>query len=132
MQTNSNQVINSPRRVLIADDDPAMIRLLTHILNGMGLEVIAEDNGLSALASARREKPDLLMLDLMMPQLDGFGVLMRLYGEDPPFGGPSILLTAQDPTEYRHIAHSLGAVKFIEKPFQLESLISTIKEVIGD
>jgi len=132
MQADSKQVVGTPKRVLIADDDPAMIRLLTHILSGMGLEVISEDNGLSALASARRENPDLLMLDLMMPQLDGFGVLMRLYGEDPPFGSPAILLTAQDPTEYRHIANSLGAVKFIEKPFQLEGLMAVIKEVLGD
>ncbi len=120
------------RKVLIADDDEAMIRLLTHILGTMGLEVLAEDNGLSALNTAKREKPDLLIIDLMMPQLDGFGVLMRLYGDDPPFGSPVIILTAQDPAEYRHIAESLGAVRFIEKPFHLDGLMSTVREVLGD
>ncbi len=120
------------RKVLIADDDPAMIRLLTHILTGIGLEVISEDNGLSALDTARLEKPDLLLLDLMMPHLDGFGVLMRLYGDDPPFASPAILLTAQDAAEYRHIAEALGAVRFIEKPFNLEKFVATVRDVLGD
>ncbi len=87
------------KRILIADDDPSMIRILTHILESQGYQVLSENNGLTALETARREKPDLLILDLMMPYLDGFGVLMRLYGEDPPFKAPSILLTAQESRE---------------------------------
>ena len=121
-----------PRKVLIADDDPAMRRLLTHILSGMGLEVIAEDNGLAVLETARRESPSLLILDLMMPYLDGFGVLMRLYGEDPPTACPAILLTAQDASDYKHIAKSLGAVLFIEKPFDVLELQNSIREVLGE
>ncbi len=132
MPVTDGQNEKAIRKVLIADDDPAMIRLLSHILGTMGLVVISEGNGLAAYETALREKPDLLILDLMMPHLDGFGVLMRLYGEEPPFESPAILLTAQDSKEYKHIAEALGAVKFIEKPFQLEGLMTTIREILGD
>lgn len=120
------------KRVLIADDDPSMIRILTHILESQGFQVLSENNGLAALETARREHPDLLILDLMMPFLDGFGVLMRLYGEEPPFNAPSILLTAQDAREYRDVAESLGAVRFVEKPFELPNLLKAIHEATGE
>jgi len=109
-----------------------MIRILTHIIESMGYEVISVNDGQSALETARKEKPDLLILDLMMPYLDGFGVLMRLYGDDPPFAAPSILMTAQDAQEYRDVAEALGAIRFVEKPFDMEKLTGAIREAIGD
>jgi len=121
-----------PKRILIADDDPNMIRILTHILDSMGYEVLSENNGISALETARREAPDLVILDLMMPYLDGFGVLMRLYGDEPPFAAPSILLTAQNSAEYKEVAEALGAIRFVEKPFVLDHLTQTIHEALGE
>jgi DNA-binding response OmpR family regulator len=120
-----------PKRILIADDDPSLVRILTHILENEGYKVLAENNGLTALETAQREKPDLLILDLMMPFLDGFGVLMRLYGTEPPFSAPAILLTAQDAVEYRGVAEALGAVRFLEKPFELQELIQVVRETLG-
>jgi len=120
------------RLILIADDDPSMVRILTHIIESMGHTVVSENNGLAALETARREKPDLVILDLMMPYLDGFGVLMRLYGDDPPFEAPSILMTAQDSSEYEEVAKALGAIRFVEKPFDLRHLTRTIREALGD
>ncbi|MFH0765541.1 MAG: response regulator [Calditrichota bacterium] len=117
--------------VLIADDDPSMIHILSHILKSEGYRVLQENNGLAALETARRERPDLVILDLMMPLLDGIGVLMKLYGDDPPFKSPAILLTAQDSAEYRDLAESFGVVRFVEKPFDLDDLIRTIKESVA-
>ena len=118
--------ISEPKTVLIADDDPNMIMIIKHILESEGFRVLQENDGLAALETARVEKPDLVILDLMMPQLDGLGVLMRLYGEDPPFRSPAILLTAQDPGEYKDLAESFGAVRFLEKPFDLDEFVKVI------
>lgn len=115
------------RTVLIADDDPNMIMILKHILESEGFRVLQENDGLAALETARNEKPDLVILDLMMPQLDGLGVLLRLYGEDPPFGSPAILLTAQDPGEYKDLAEAFGAVRFLEKPFELDVFMKVVQ-----
>lgn len=117
--------------VLIADDDPSMIYILSHILKSEGYRVLQENNGLAALETARRERPDLIILDLMMPQLDGIGVLMKLYGDEPPFKSPAILLTAQDSEIYRDLAESFGVVRFVEKPFDLDGLLRTIRESIA-
>ncbi len=115
------------KTVLIADDDPNMIMILKHILESEGFRVLKENDGLAALETARNEKPDLVILDLMMPQLDGLGVLMRLYGEDTPFEAPAILLTAQDPSEYKDLAEAFGAVRFLEKPFELDQFLEVIR-----
>lgn len=119
------------KTVLIADDDPSMIHILTHILESQGLKVFSENNGVSALETANRIRPDLLILDLMMPYLDGLGVLMRLYGEDPPFKSPAILLTAQDSVEYRDLAESFKAVKFVEKPFELDQFVQVVQDSLS-
>ena len=120
------------KTILIADDDPSMVQILTHILESEGFQVLRENNGLAALETARRERPDMVILDLMMPYLDGLGVLMKLYGDDPPFAAPAILLTAQDATEYKDLAEAFGAVRFVEKPFELDKFTNIVHEVISN
>ncbi|MBM3326097.1 MAG: response regulator [Calditrichaeota bacterium] len=119
-----------PKKILIADDDPNMIRILRQVLESDGYAVVSASNGVQALEKAQREQPDLLILDLMMPVLDGFGLLMRLYGEDPPLEAPAILLTAQNSAEYRDTAEALGAVRFLEKPFDIDELSKVVKDVL--
>ena len=118
-------------RILIADDDPAMITILTHLLSAEGYEVIVARDGIEALEAVHSSKPDLIVLDLMMPRLDGLGVLMRLYGDETPLKTPSILLTAQDPTEYKDLAESLGAKRFMEKPFDIRHLVTAVREILA-
>ncbi len=117
-------------KILIADDDPNLIRLLRLVLESNGYEVISASNGEQAVELTRKEHPDLLILDLMMPIMDGYRVLMQLYGEDPPINAPAIILTAQTINEYKDTATALGAVSFLEKPFDNNNLLNLIKETL--
>lgn len=118
-------------KILIADDDTATQNILTHILSTAGYDVICASDGIDALELIKMHKPDLLILDLMMPRLDGLGVLIKLYGSEKNISAPSILLTAQDPSEYKEIAESFGATLFMEKPFEVPKLLSAIKEALN-
>lgn len=118
-------------QIVVADDDGSMLHILTHILSAEGFEVFAESNGIAALETARRIRPALIVLDLIMPQLDGIGVLLRLYGEDPPLDCPAILLTGQDTGEFSELVESLEKVKFVEKPFELDDFIQTVRTCVG-
>jgi len=113
--------------ILVADDDPGMRMILGHILAAEGYAVINTDNGRSALEMAQSEHPDLMILDMNMPFLDGLEVLRRLRNLEPPLEYPAILLTAGDPNILKDPAESLGAVRFLEKPFDLEVLLQEIK-----
>ena len=118
------------KTVLIADDDPNMVQILSHILSAEGLDVVTENNGKSALETALKIKPDLLVLDFIMPIMDGLSVLKTLYGAEIGFSTPSILLTAQDSDQYREEVESLGNVRFVEKPFEIDLLIDTVQELL--
>ena len=118
------------KTVLIADDDPSMVQILRHILEFEGFKVISESNGRAALATAIQVRPDLLILDLTMPILDGMSVLRELYGSEIQFESPAILLTAQDPMQYKETAEAFGDVRFVEKPFELDNFIDIIRRYL--
>lgn len=123
--------MTNKQRILIADDDPALISILTHLLESENYEVISASDGVAALEAARRTMPDLVILDLMMPRLDGFGVLMKLYGDEPRLRAPAIMLTAQSGRDYRDVAASLGAITFVEKPFDNERLLDIVRKTLA-
>jgi len=116
-----------PKTVLIADDDPGMRMILEHILTSEGYAVIQADNGRTALEMAQLKQPDLMILDMNMPFLEGMDVLRRLRNLEPPLEYPAILLTAGDPAELKEPAEALGAVKFLEKPFEVEELLRDVR-----
>lgn len=120
------------KRILIADDDPGMLKILAHILSCEGYDVITESDGKGALETARRIRPDLVIVDMMMPSMSGIEVLRRLYRECEPSAIPGILLTARDPGELEAEVNSLGGVKFVSKPFDLDELVRAVKEALAD
>ncbi len=114
--------------VLVVDDDPVVADLVAFRLQRLGLEVTVESDGESGLAAARRLRPDLVVLDWLMPRIDGLEVCRALRADaDPALARtPVLLLTAksQDPDLERGFA--AGATDFIAKPFSTRELVSRV------
>jgi len=113
--------------ILVIDDNPDNLRLLSRILQEHHYQVRVAPNGERALATIRKEAPGLVLLDIMMPGMDGFEVCRRLK-EDPATAGiPIIFLTALNETSDKVKAFSLGGVDYITKPFQSEEVAARVK-----
>ena len=115
-------------RLLVVDDEPNILELLSVSLRFSGFEVHTASNGQQALTQARAVKPDLLVLDVMMPELDGFEVVRRLRGEGSR--APVLFLTARDGTEDKVRGLTLGGDDYVTKPFSLEEVVARIRAVL--
>ncbi len=118
--------------ILVADDDPLIIRLLEHRLRHRGYDVISAPDGETALDLAIREKPDLILLDGMMPGLDGFEVLRRLKENPETIQIPVVMLTARNQEGDIVDGLTSGAADYMVKPFIPEELIARIQRIVGD
>ena len=119
---------NSLARILVAEDETSLNDLLQDALRMNGYETISAKHGLEALRLIREEKPDLVILDINMPQLDGFGVIEKLRNENNNV--PVIVLTARDQRDDKTIGFGLGADDFVTKPFGLEELLMRVAAVL--
>lgn len=131
MRTQENRLLtvtNSLARILVAEDETSLNDLLQDALRMNGYETISAKHGLEALRLIREEKPDLVILDINMPQLDGFGVIEKLRNENNNV--PVIVLTARDQRDDKSIGFGLGADDFVTKPFGLEELIMRVAAVL--
>ena len=131
MRTQENRlatVTNSLARILVAEDETSLNDLLQDALRMNGYETISAKHGLEALRLIREQKPDLVILDINMPQLDGFGVIEKLRNENNNV--PVIVLTARDQKDDKTIGFGLGADDFVTKPFGLEELLMRVAAVL--
>ena len=129
MTTSSGaRVATAEARLLVVDDEPNILELLSVALRFNGFEVATATNGQQALTTARRFKPDLVVLDVMMPELDGFEVVRRLRGEGTRV--PVLFLTAKDGTEDKVTGLTLGGDDYVTKPFSLEEVVARIRAVL--
>jgi len=112
------------KKILVAEDDQAISIMYKGKLESDGYIVIAASNGADALEFAKKEKPDLVMLDVIMPQLDGFGVLAELKKDPKTKDIPAIMLTNLGTDEDREKGAKLGAVDYIVKANITPSQIS--------
>jgi two-component system OmpR family response regulator len=115
-------------RLLVVDDEPNIVELLSASLRFAGFEVETAPGGLEAVELARTYRPDLLVLDVMMPGLDGFGVVRRLRQEG--VRTPVVFLTAKDGTEDKVQGLTLGGDDYVTKPFSLEEVVARIRAVL--
>ena len=117
--------------VLVADDDPDIRSLVTVRLEKSGYEVVAAGDGEQALAAALERAPDLALLDVMMPKLDGYEVTERLRQEEATRHLPVILLTAR--VQETDIARGVeaGADDYVKKPFSTSELRDRVQAVLG-
>lgn len=113
--------------ILVVDDEPKIRRLLSINLASLGYEVVCAVDGPSALAIFEDHQPDLVLLDVMMPGLDGFEVLRRIRTKS---NCAVILLTAKDQVEDKIKAFDLGADDYLSKPFALEELFGRVRAVL--
>jgi DNA-binding response OmpR family regulator len=118
-------------RILIADDDPLLRTLLQHKLTAADHQVVAAEHGGEVLDSVRDYAPDLIVLDAMMPVMDGFEVLRRLKGEQSTRDIPVIMLTALKREQDVVGGLQLGAADYLAKPFIPDELVERIRRVLG-
>jgi CheY-like chemotaxis protein len=124
--------METKRKVLYIEDERAMIDLVRLILRPMGFDVTGAEGGRQGLDMARAEKPDLILLDLMMPGLDGWEVLQQLRADDELAAIPVIVVTVRtrsmDQASGRDIA---GIEDYITKPFSQARLLESVQRALG-
>lgn len=116
--------------ILIVDDEPSIAELIEFNLQKAGYHVLKTDNGLSALQLVRANKPDLIILDLMIPGIDGMEVCRRLKGQQHTAGIPIIMLTAKNEEVDKIVGLELGADDYMTKPFSPRELVARVKAVL--
>lgn len=118
-------------KILVIDDDEDLRMILRRILEAHGHEVILGEDGLRGLAVAQRQHPDAIVLDVMMPVMDGFEVLDRLLGDERTRRVPVVMLTALAVADARERCEEAGAASFVEKPYDPTDLVTTIERVVA-
>ncbi len=114
-------------KILVVDDDPDLVRALRLRLRANNYEIATAADGYAAIATAQKERPDLIILDLGLPAGDGFVVLQRLQNSDTLSGIPVIVLSARDPQNNEERALKAGAAAFFQKPADNEELLNVIR-----
>jgi DNA-binding response OmpR family regulator len=114
-------------RILVVDDEPPIVDMLAYNLERANFEVVVARDGEEALAKAHQEQPDLIILDLMLPRLDGLEVCRALRRERDV---PIIMLTARDSEVDRVVGLELGADDYVVKPFSVRELMARVKTVL--
>ena len=114
------------KRVLLAEDEPNIVESLTFLLERAGFDVTVETNGRLALEAAMADLPDVLVLDVMLPDLDGYEVLRQLRADRRAETLPVLMLTAKGQREDREMALKCGADLFITKPFANAEIVSAV------
>ena len=115
-------------RLLVVEDDPNIVELLSASLRFAGFSVATAASGGAAVAAARESRPDLVVLDVMLPDLDGFEVVKRMRAEG--VRTPVVFLTARDATDDKIRGLTLGGDDYVTKPFSLEELTARIRAVL--
>jgi DNA-binding response OmpR family regulator len=120
-------------RILVAEDNPADVYLLREALNleGGEVELLIVSDGEQALEKARTEQPDLVVLDIMMPKLDGYETCKRLKADAATKDIPVILLSAKGRNVDQKVGFEVGADDYITKPFSPRKLVERINGILG-
>jgi two-component system OmpR family response regulator len=126
MEANRNG--SGPTRVLVVDDEPNIVDVISMALRYEGFEVDAAGTGAEALAKARDTRPHVMLLDVMLPDMEGFEVARLLGAERARV--PIIFLTARDATEDRVRGLTVGGDDYVTKPFSLEELIARVRALL--
>jgi two-component system, OmpR family, response regulator len=120
--------VERPTRVLVVDDEPSICALLTATLRLVDFQVSVAEDGTSALKAAAEFEPDIVVLDVMLPDLDGFEVARRLRAEGRAV--PVLFLTARDAVEDRISGLTAGGDDYVTKPFSLEEVVLRIRAIL--
>lgn len=119
------------KKILIVEDEAVQLTSVARRLKSAGYEVVGARDGTSAISTARKELPDLVLLDLGLPAGDGFTVLKRLQMLIQTTTIPVIVVSARDPAANRDAALKAGAVAYLQKPLDTAVLLRAIGDVLG-
>ncbi len=120
------------KRILVVDDEADIRQLVSDVLESEGYEVYLAANGEEALRMASQAVPDLVLLDVMMPGVDGFRVCERLRAHPVGLRSPVIFLTARQEIEDKLLGFEKGAVDYVTKPFHVNELLARIRVHLGE
>ena len=120
------------KRILVVEDEEEVAGLLKARLESNGYEVRVADRGRDALEAAQADRPDLVVLDLMLPDMDGYAVSERLRERYSSHVLPILMLTARHQPRDKLLGFGMGADAFLTKPFNPRELLSTIAELLRD
>ncbi len=120
----------SPAKILIVDDEPDLVETIRFALELEGYKVLVAVNGEEGLNTARQEKPDLILLDLMLPKLDGYKVCRLLKFDERYKSIPILMLTARTQDKDRILGKETGANEYLTKPFDMDELMAKIKSYL--
>ena len=121
---------DTKKRILVADDDPDLIDLLKMDLSMLGYDIIVATNGKEALQMAMTEPVDLVVLDVMMPYIDGYHVAYEVTSKLGAKAPKILLITSRDTSREKGIALMSGASEVLQKPLDMEALHAKFKEII--
>jgi len=117
----------SPKKILVVDDEVDLVETVRFSLEMEGFDVLVSNNGEDALNQARKEKPDLIILDLMLPKLDGYKVCRLLKFDERYKHIPILMLTAKTQEKDKVLGKETGADEYITKPFEMDYLMEKVK-----
>jgi len=117
------------KRILVVEDEPNIAESLTFLLGRAGFEVSVETDGNAALEAALNEAPDAVILDVMLPGMDGYDVLRKIRSDDRAAELPVIVLSAKGQREDRETAIGCGADLFITKPFSNDEIVAAVRRL---
>jgi len=117
-------------KILAVDDEPDLIDLMQYHLARAGHEVTTATNGWEAIHSVRQNRPDLILLDLMLPDLDGFGVCEILRRDPLTATIPIVIVSAWSSPDSRNLGLELGALDYLTKPFSPHELVERVNRLV--
>jgi CheY-like chemotaxis protein len=130
-----------PKRVLIVDDNAVVVKALSNALQGGGFEVLTAEDGAGAVSTTRREKPDIILLDISFPPdvahgggvaWDGFLIMNWLSRMEEAASIPVIIITGSEAAQYKSRALAAGAVNYLQKPIEPDQLLAAVRQALGE
>ncbi len=120
----------SDKKILVVDDEPDILMGIKDLLTFEGFQVITAEDGQTALSVARKENPDLIILDLMLPKLDGYKVCRLLKFDKKRKDLPILMLTARTQAEEKQMGLAMHANEYIFKPYNAQELVNLVKKYL--
>jgi DNA-binding response OmpR family regulator len=122
----------NPKKILVVDDEVDLVETIRFPLEGEGFNVLASYDGEDALNQARKENPDLILLDIMLPKLNGYKVCRLLKFDERYKHIPILMLTAKTQEKDKTLGKETGADEYITKPFDIEELVAKVKSYLSE
>ncbi|MBI2144316.1 response regulator [Candidatus Woesearchaeota archaeon] len=118
------------KKILVIDDEPNILKLVSFILESKGYEAVEASSGREGIEKARKEKPDMIVLDVMMPGMDGFETARKIKAEPAMGSIPILMLSSRAQFEDKMKGIDSGAMDYITKPFDREEFLQKVEEII--